>query len=265
MIEQERRGRIVEAMLAAAEQESARLVAAREIGDYSVEEAGRRLAELRKQLQAALEFAQEQEILPSPSRKRAGLRYRPMIPHLPWSRPLVLGSVAVLTITFAATWWSVRGSSAVPQSIEAPLDSLVPTATSPRPVATTAPPSPGVVRDPLAVAGEQWLSAYLQEDEARLAALSTRGIRVSDERGADERVPGGAAGRRWTILDTTVQHHGADAVVTARLIETGDAAGDAPPLRFEAFASQMWTNRGGTWQVYETRIVSAAALRRAFR
>jgi hypothetical protein len=88
---------------------------------------------------------------------------------------------------------------------------------------------------------------------------------VSDERAPDERVPAGAAGRRWTILDTTVQHHGVDAVVTARLIETGESPGSGRPVKFEAFASQMWTNRGGTWQVYETRIVSAAALRRAFR
>ena len=260
MIDQERRGRMVEAMLAAAEQESARLLAGRETGEYPAEIAGRRLAELRKQLQAALEFAEAQATPQSASRPPRRLRYRLLIPHhLPAPRSLVAGSLAVLTIAFAATWWSMRGSSAVPQPTGIP---------SPRPVATTAPPPPpppSVVRDPLAAAAEQWLSAYLHADEARVAALSTPGIRVSDEREADERVPDGATGRRWTILDTTVQHHGVDAVVTARLIETGEAPGDGRPVRFEAFASQMWTNRGGTWQVYETRIVSAAALRRAFR
>jgi len=94
-----------------------------------------------------------------------------------------------------------------------------------------------------------------------MGALSTSSVTVTDERTTDERLPAGLTGVRRTLGDANVQVFGADAILTAKVIERAEGDG----RESAGFISQMWTRRGGVWQVTDVRIVSAAAVARAFR
>jgi len=118
----------------------------------------------------------------------------------------------------------------------------------------------GAARDELIGVAERWLDAYYLKDSSRLAALSTPTMTLSDERTPDDRLPAGLAGVRRSLSDATVQVFGSDAILTAKLSER-----DAGGRESSGFISQMWTRRGGAWQVTDVRIVSAAAVARAFR
>jgi hypothetical protein len=139
---------------------------------------------------------------------------------------------------------------------------------APRPAASPAlsnrlPPestSPAA-RQELLTAATRWLDAYYLKDSGRLAALSTAAATLSDERKDEERLPSGLAGVQRTLSDPTVQVFGSDAILTAKIIERSDSAG----REAASFISQMWTRRGGAWQVTDVRIVSAEAVARAFR
>jgi len=48
---------------------------------------------------------------------------------------------------------------------------------------------------------------------------------------------------------------------TARMTERMEAAGQMAEA--VSFVSHMWTQKNGSWQLYDVRIVSAAALSRA--
>jgi hypothetical protein len=115
-------------------------------------------------------------------------------------------------------------------------------------------------RQELLGAADRWLDAYYVKDSARLSALSAPTMTLSDERTAEEKLPGGLTGVRRTLSDATVQVFGADAIVTAKLSER-----DGSGRESSGFISQMWTRRSGAWQVTDVRIVSAAAVARAFR
>jgi hypothetical protein len=116
-------------------------------------------------------------------------------------------------------------------------------------------------RQELLIATERWLDAYYLQDAGRIAAISTPGVTLSDERTLDERLPAGLSGVRRTLSDATVQVFGTDAILTAKINERSDVSGQESA----SFISQMWTRRGGAWQVTDVRIVSAAAVARAFK
>ena len=117
------------------------------------------------------------------------------------------------------------------------------------------------VRQELIAGAERWLAAYYVHDAGRMGALSTSSVTVTDERTTDERLPAGLTGVRRTLGDANVQVFGADAILTAKVIERAEGDG----RESAGFISQMWTRRGGVWQVTDVRIVSAAAVARAFR
>ena len=116
-------------------------------------------------------------------------------------------------------------------------------------------------RQELLIATERWLDAYYLQDAGRMAAISTPAVTLSDERTSDERLPRGLSGVRRTLSDATVQVFGTDAILTAKINERSDVSGQESA----SFISQMWTRRGGVWQVTDVRIVSAAAVARAFK
>jgi hypothetical protein len=116
-------------------------------------------------------------------------------------------------------------------------------------------------RQELLIATERWLDAYYLQDAARMAALSTSAVTLSDERTSNERLRAGLSGVRRTLSDATVQVFGTDAILTAKINERSDVSGQESA----SFISQMWTRRGGVWQVTDVRIVSAAAVARAFK
>ena len=114
-------------------------------------------------------------------------------------------------------------------------------------------------RQDVVTAAERWLDAYYRQDAGRLATLSTASVTLSDERSADERLPPGQSGVRRTLSDPTVQVFGTDAILTAKILERSGERESS------SFISQMWTRRAGVWQVTDVRIVSAAAVQRAFK
>lgn len=125
--------------------------------------------------------------------------------------------------------------------------------------------APAPVRSELTVAAERWLEAYYAGDRDRMAAASLTTVTISDERAPNERLPGGIAGVQRTLDEASVQVFGSDALLTAKLIErTGNGVAGAAGESV-AFISQMWTNRTGEWRLTQVRIVSAAALDRAFK
>jgi hypothetical protein len=141
--------------------------------------------------------------------------------------------------------------AAVPPTESPALLKSIPAAQSTSPVA----------RQELLIATERWLDAYYLQDAGRMAAISTPAVTLSDERTSDERLPRGLSGVRRTLSDATVQVFGTDAILTAKINERSDVSGQESA----SFISQMWTRRGGVWQVTDVRIVSAAAVARAFK
>ena len=84
---------------------------------------------------------------------------------------------------------------------------------------------------------------------------------VTDDRGDKERLPRGLTGVRRSLDDVKIQMVGGEAMLTARMTERMETAGQM--AQAVSFISHMWTQRNGSWQLYDVRIVSAAALSRA--
>lgn len=85
---------------------------------------------------------------------------------------------------------------------------------------------------------------------------------VTDNRNDKERLPRGLAGVRRSLDDVKIQMVGdGEAMLTARMTERMETAGQM--AQAVSFISHMWTQRNGSWQLYDVRIVSAAELSRA--
>ena len=95
-----------------------------------------------------------------------------------------------------------------------------------------------------------------------MGALSTTSMTISDERKPEERLPAGLTSVRRSLSDPNVQVFGTDAIITAKVTERVEGPGGHTSA---GFISQMWTRRAGVWQVTDVRIVSAAAVERAFK
>jgi len=205
----------------------------------------------------------------------------PRVPAAPRSLAASIVLVALVISVVAAGWWAVQpsvpGSSPDVAALDlqpvtkaavetpSPAGTLGTAGRAPDPSAPRDTAAPSVAEREIVAAAKEWLEAYFRQDQAGMAPLSAPGIRVWDERAAEERLPSGTSGVRRTVEGATVQHHGADAVLTARVIETAVDPATSGPVAFEAFVSQLWTKGPDGWHVHETRIVSAAAVSRAFR
>jgi hypothetical protein len=133
------------------------------------------------------------------------------------------------------------------------VERTAPPVTVPAPTATS-------VQDSLTNAASRWLDAYYRQDRATMAAIAPQ-ANVTDDRADKERLPRGLAGVRRSLDDVKLQMIGTEAMFTARMTERMEAAGQMAEA--VSFVSHMWTQKNGSWQLYDVRIVSAAALSRA--
>ena len=98
-----------------------------------------------------------------------------------------------------------------------------------------------------------------------MIAVSGAQVTVADERGTSERLPNGLTGVRRSLDDVNLQVFGTDAILTARMTERMEDAGAGKMAQSVSYVSHMWTQRNGSWQLHDVRIVSASALSRVVR
>jgi hypothetical protein len=98
-----------------------------------------------------------------------------------------------------------------------------------------------------------------------MAAFSSADIRVTDERSEQERLPRGLSNVERTLTSPRVQVFGSAAILTAKVTERVEDPKLGQRTEAASFISQTWARRDGAWQLHEVRLVSAAALDRAFR
>jgi hypothetical protein len=117
----------------------------------------------------------------------------------------------------------------------------------------------------LTASARRWLEAYYAQDRARMAAFSSADIRVTDQRSEQERLPRGLSNVERTLTSPRVQVFGSAAILTATVTERAVNPNLGQRTEAVSFMSQTWTHRDGAWQLDEVRLVSAAAVDRAFR
>ena len=89
-------------------------------------------------------------------------------------------------------------------------------------------------------------------------------VNVTDDRGDKERLPKGLSGVRRTLEDVNVQVvNNNEAMLTARMTERMENVAAGQSAQAVSFISHMWTQRNGTWQLHDVRIMSASTLQRA--
>jgi len=144
-----------------------------------------------------------------------------------------------------------------------------PAATTDRPAAPPAPPTAAPtqssLQDSLTSSAARWLDAYYRQDRATMTSISPQ-VNVTDDRGDKERLPKGLSGVRRTLEDVNVQVvNSNEALLTARMTERMENVAAGQSAQAVSFISHMWTQRNGTWQLHDVRIVSASSLGRALR
>jgi hypothetical protein len=97
-----------------------------------------------------------------------------------------------------------------------------------------------------------------------MASISPQAT-VSDNRAEKERLPRGLTGVRRSLDDVNFQVAGSEVLFTARMTERMDNAAAGQMAQAVSFVSQMWTQRNGTWQLLDVRIMSASAIARSLR
>jgi Domain of unknown function (DUF4115) len=133
-----------------------------------------------------------------------------------------------------------------------------------RPPLTPPPASPPALQDVLTRDASRWLDAYYRQDRATMASISPQAT-VSDNRAEKERLPRGLTGVRRSLDDVNFQVAGSEVLFTARMTERMDNAAAGQMAQAVSFVSQMWTQRNGTWQLLDVRIMSASAIARSLR
>lgn len=88
---------------------------------------------------------------------------------------------------------------------------------------------------------------------------------VSDNRAEKERLPRGLTGVSRSLDEVNFQVAGSEVLFTARMTERMDNAAAGQMAQTVSFVSQMWTQRNGTWQLLDVRIMSASAIARSLR
>ena len=120
------------------------------------------------------------------------------------------------------------------------------------------------IQDSLTSAASRWLDAYYRQDRATMASISPQ-VNVTDDRGDKERLPRGLTGVRRTLDDVNVQVVNSEAIFTAKMTERMENLTAGQSAQAVAFVSHMWTQRNGSWQLHDVRIVSASTLARPLR
>ena len=97
-----------------------------------------------------------------------------------------------------------------------------------------------------------------------MAAISAQ-VNVADDRTEKERLPRGLSGVRRSMDDVTLQVVGPEAILTARMTERMDNAAAGQMAQAVSYVSHMWTQKNGTWQLHNIRIISLSTLKSALR
>ena len=97
-----------------------------------------------------------------------------------------------------------------------------------------------------------------------MAAISPQ-VNVADDRGDKERIPRGLTGVRRTLDDVNVQVVNNEAILTAKMTERMENTAAGQSAQAVSFISHMWTQRNGSWQLHDVRIVSVSTLGRSLR
>jgi len=155
-------------------------------------------------------------------------------------------------------------SSPANPSASAPLSARPATASVERPPLTPPAASPPSLQDVLTRDANRWLDAYYRQDRATMASISPQ-ANVSDNRAEKERMPRGLSGVRRTLDEVRFQSAGTEVILTARMTERMDNAAAGQMAQAVSFVSQMWTQRNGSWQLMDVRIMSASAIARSLR
>jgi len=111
----------------------------------------------------------------------------------------------------------------------------------------------------------RWFEAYQRQDRAGMAAFSSGPPSVSDERTDSERAPRSAGGVRRTFEDVRLQLVTENAVFTTKMTERFDDPSTGRSTQLDSFVSQLWTLRGGVWQLEDVRVVPTSKLKQNFR
>jgi hypothetical protein len=138
------------------------------------------------------------------------------------------------------------------------------TASVERPPLTPPAASQPSLQDVLTRDASRWLDAYYRQDRATMASISPQAS-VSDNRAEKERMPRGLAGVRRSLDEVNFQVAGSEVLFTARMTERMDNPAAGQMAQAVSFVSQMWTQRNGTWQLMDVRIMSAAAIAQSLR
>ena len=124
--------------------------------------------------------------------------------------------------------------------------------------------APASLQDSLTGVAARWLDAYYRGDRATMTAISDK-VNVSDDRADKERLPRGLSGVQRSLEDVTFRVLGSQAMLTARMTERMDNPGGGQMAQAVSYVSHIWTQRGGAWQLYDVRIISASALSKSLR
>jgi hypothetical protein len=120
------------------------------------------------------------------------------------------------------------------------------------------------LQDALTRDASRWLDAYYRQDRATMASISPQAT-VSDQRAEKERLPVGLNGVRRSLDEVRVQVAGSEVLLTARMTERMENAAAGQMAQAVSFVSQMWTQRNGSWQLMDVRLMSAAAIAQSLR
>jgi hypothetical protein len=165
-------------------------------------------------------------------------------------------------------------SPAVPPPAVAPRSSpplLTPAPASPSVAKQAGPPTPALQARPqtdaakpevsaaLTTAALRWLDSYYKQDGANAQSAITRNATITDERKAGERLAGGLPNVRRNLERVTFQVVGESAILTARMTEQADIAGEQ--RQSATWISQIWIRDRSEWRLMDVRLLSDAKLK----
>jgi hypothetical protein len=111
----------------------------------------------------------------------------------------------------------------------------------------------------------RWLDAYYRQDRATMASIAPQ-VTLTDDRPTKERLPQGLNGVRRSLEEVSFNRASDDdAMLTAKVTERMDNAPGGQMAQAVSFVAFMYTQRNGTWQLHNVRIVSASTLARSVR
>jgi hypothetical protein len=111
----------------------------------------------------------------------------------------------------------------------------------------------------------RWLDAYYRQDRATMASIAPQ-VTLADDRPTKERLPQGLNGVRRSLEEVSFNRASDDdAMLTAKMTERMDNTSGGQMAQAVSFIAFMFTQRNGTWQLHNVRIVSASTLARSVR